>query len=71
MKCTQYGLYGQATFKNARAIFYFQSRAERATIFNWDLKKLDFFCGGLPAGVGSWAPAPIHLPLKVRRGKSN
>ena len=27
MKCPQQRLYGQATFKNARAIFIFQSRA--------------------------------------------
>ena len=33
MKCTQYGLHGQETFKNARTIMYnfiFRSRAERA-----------------------------------------
>jgi hypothetical protein len=24
MKCTQYGLYGQAAFKNARAILFFE-----------------------------------------------
>ena len=25
MKCTQYGLYGQAAFKNARAILFFET----------------------------------------------
>jgi hypothetical protein len=24
MKCTQYGLYGQAAFKNARAVLFFE-----------------------------------------------
>ena len=46
MKCTQYELNELVAFKIARAILLFQSRVEQATIFSWDLKNLDLFCGG-------------------------
>jgi hypothetical protein len=42
MKCTQYGLYGQAAFKNARAILFFEfgrSRQERRMGFTWAVKE--------------------------------
>jgi hypothetical protein len=52
--------------------FIFPSRVEHATIFGWDLKIVDLFCRlGLPIGAGSRAQAPIHLPLKVCRGRSS
>ena len=48
MKCTQYGLYGQKTFKNAKAILFFRSQAKEVANFTWDLKILDLFYGGCP-----------------------
>ena len=38
--------------------FIFQSRAERATIFGWDLKIFRFFCGGCPK-VPDRGPRPL------------
>ena len=47
---------------------FFQSRAERATVFNWDLKVLDLFCRVAwrcrITGSGPYPP-----PLKVHRGR--
>ena len=47
---------------------FFWSRAEWAIVFGWNLKNLKFFCGGF-WGRRSRAPAPIHLPLKLHRGR--
>ena len=60
MKCTQYG--------------YMDKRLSRmlawAIVFGRDLRILYLFSGSCALrGVGSWAPALIHLPLKVRRGR--
>ena len=68
VKCTQYELYEQATFKNARVILFFRSRAERAVVFSgiWNSR---FVLWGLHGGVESWGPALIHLPPKVHRGR--
>jgi hypothetical protein len=48
--------------------FIFQSRAEQAIVFGWDMKVLDLFCGVAYrcriAGSGPYPP-----PLKVHRGR--
>ncbi len=48
--------------------FIFQSQAIRVAILDWDLKNLDLFC---KVAKSLRAPASIHLPLKVRRGRVN
>ena len=48
--------------------FFSRSRVEQATIFGRDMKNFDFF-EGLLGGAGLRAPAPIHLPLKVHKGR--
>ena len=48
--------------------FIFQSQAIRVAILDWDLKILDLFC---KVAKSLRAPASIHLPLKVRRGRVN
>ena len=71
LKCTQDGLYEQATFKNARLIFLsniFQNRVEWTTIFCWDMKFSYLFLGV----ARKWriaGPRPYPPPLKVRRGR--
>ena len=51
--------------------FNFWRWAERATIFNHELQYFRFVLWGSPGCARSQAPAPIHLPLKVRRGRVN
>ena len=45
--------------------FLFQSRVERAVVFNRALKILNIFCGGCSEVLDRW----IHIPLNVRRGR--
>ena len=57
-------------FQECKGNFIFWCQAEQATIFCRHLKIFDFFFGrGCPGIVGLWALAPIHLPLKVHRGR--
>ena len=54
-KCTQYGICGQATFKNVRAVIFW-NWAGHAAVFSWDpQKKLKI--GRTIWGVGSQALA--------------
>ena len=56
-KCTQYGICSQVAFKNARAMFCFQSWAGRTIIFSWVQK--------IP---GRATPARIRHPPKFVGG---
>ena len=70
MKCTQYGLYGQAAFKNAGAKSYLpKSGGAGSSSFQLGSENFRFVLWGLPGDAGSQAPVPIHLPPKVRRGR--
>ena len=60
MKCTLYGIYGQVTFKNARAIF-FSNLGGAGSSFWSGSKILNSFLEA--------AAALVHLPLKARRGR--
>ena len=58
MKCTQFGLYRQATFKNVRAI-----------LFSEVGQNMQECCGGCPKVPDSGPLVLIHHPMNVCRGQ--
>jgi hypothetical protein len=55
MMCTQYGICGQVTFKNAR-VMVFLNLSGHAIIFSWVHKNLDFLDERLP--LPEYPPPP-------------